>query len=146
MKSKIFIRHLFCAGILGTAFIGTAAWSQTKPESETNLILEEMAALDRAFKTVIDALVLGDMQRIPPALKEVAEAREKVEQAIKTGQKILLPKNQSQLREFLRLDEQFHVDLEELNKSAQTDQKKAVRNYAHKILDACVVCHEKYRK
>ena len=128
------------------AFMDTPAWGQANPGTETNFILEEMTALDRAFKTVIDALVLGDMQRIPPALKEVAEARERVEKAISAGQMISLPKNQSQFREFLRLDEQFHIDLEELSKAAQTGQKKVVRNYAHRLLDSCVVCHEKYRK
>jgi cytochrome c556 len=76
----------------------------------------------------------------------VAEARERVEKAVKAGQKILLPKNQSQLREFLYLDEQFHINLEGLSRAAETGQKKVVKNYAHKLLDACVVCHEKYRK
>jgi cytochrome c556 len=146
MKIKYFIRIIFSAGVLGSALLGSLAWSQTKPGAETNPILEEMAALDPAFKTIIDAVVLGDMQRITPALMGVTEARERVERAVKAGQKILLPKNQSQLREFLLLDEQFHVDLEELNKAAETGQKKVVKNYAHKLLDACVVCHEKYRK
>ena len=142
----MFIRSILCAGILGTAFIGTVAWSQSKPEAEMNLIMQEMTALDRAFKTIIDAVVLGDMQPIVPALTVVAEARERVEKALKEGQQILLPKNQSQFREFLRLDEQFHIDLMELSKAAETGQKKVVRNYAHKLLDSCVVCHEKYRK
>lgn len=146
MKIKIFIRIILGAGVLGTAFLGTLAWSQAKPGAETNFILEEMAALDPAFKTIIDAVVLGDMQRITPALMGVTMARERVEKAVKAGQKILIPKNQSQLREFLYLDEQFHIDLEELGRAAETGQKKVVKNYAHKLLDACVVCHEKYRK
>ena len=137
---------ILCVGVLGTSFCGTLAWSQAKPGAETNLIVEEMAALDQAFKTIIDAVVLGDMQRITPALMGVTEARERVEKAVKAGQRILLPKNQGQFREFLKLDEQFHVELEELSKAAETGQKKVVKNYAHKLLDACVVCHEKYRK
>jgi len=143
MRIEKFIPLILCVGVLGTPFMGTLAWSQPKPGAERNLILEEMTALDRALKTIIDAVVLGDMQGIIPALTEVTEARERVEKA---GQKILLPKNQSQFREFLRLDEQFHIDLEELSKAAQTGQKKVVRNYAHRLLDSCVVCHEKYRK
>ena len=95
-----------------------------------------MAALDPAFKTIIDAVVLGDMQRITPALMGVTEARERVEKAVKSGQKILLPRNQGQLREFLYLDEQFHTNLEELGRAAETGQKKVVKNYAHKLLDA----------
>jgi cytochrome c556 len=146
MKIKYFIRIILAAGVLGTGFLGSLAWSQAKPGAETNLILEEMAALDPAFKTIIDAVVLGDMQRITPALMGVTEARERVEKAVKSGQKILLPRNQGQLREFLYLDEQFHINLEELGRAAETGQKKVVKNYAHKLLDACVVCHEKYRK
>jgi len=141
-----FIPLFLWVGVLGTPFIGTLAWSQPKPGSETNLIIEEMAALDRVFKTIIDAVVLGDMQRIAPALTEATEPRERVEKALKEGQPILLPKNQSQFREFLGLDQQFHIDLTELSKAAETGQKKVVRNYAHKLFDSCVVCHEKYRK
>ena len=146
MKTGKLIRLILSAGVLGTAFLGSLAWSQAKPGAETNLILEEMAALDQAFKTIIDAVVLGDVQRIRPALMGVTEARERVENAVKAGQQILLPRNQSQFREFLKLDEQFHINLEELSKAAETGQKKVVKNYAHKLLDACVVCHEKYRK
>jgi hypothetical protein len=146
MEINNFIRIILITGVLGTAFFYTLAWSQAKPGAETNLILEEMAALDQAFKTIIDAVVLGDMQRITPALMGVTEARERVEKAVKAGQRILLPKNQSRFREFLKLDEQFHAELEELSKAAETGQKKVVKNYAHKLLDACIVCHEKYKK
>ena len=145
MKVKFFIRIILAAAVPGMVFIESPAWSQAKPGAETNLILEEMAVLDPAFKTIIDAVVIGDMQRIPPALRGVAEARERVEKAVRAGQKILLPKNQSQLREFLYFDEQFHIYLEELSRAAETGQKKVVKNYVHKLLDACVVCHEKYR-
>jgi cytochrome c556 len=146
MKIKNFIRIILATGFLGTAFIDTPAWSQAKPGPETNLIQEEMAALDQAFKTIIEAVVLGEMQPIKTAVIGVSQAREKVEKAVEAGKKILLPKNQSQFREFLKLDEQFHIHLEELTKAAETGQKKVVKNYAHKLLDACVVCHEKYRK
>ncbi len=146
MKKKNSIGIILGVGVLAIASMDTLAWGQANPGAGTNLIPEEMAALDRAFKTIIDAVVLGDMERIPPALTEVAEARERVEKAITAGRMIPLPKNQGQFREFLRLDDQFHIDLEELNKAAQTGQKKVVKNYTHKLLDACVVCHEKYRK
>jgi cytochrome c556 len=146
MIREKFIPLILCVGVLGTSFIGTPAWSQPKPGAEVNLIMEEMTALDRAFKTIIDAIVLGEMQGVARALTGVTEARERIEKAIRAGQKILLPKNQSQFREFLRLDEQFHIDLEALSRAAETGQKKVVRNYAHKLLDSCVVCHEKYRK
>jgi len=145
MVLKKIIRFILGVGILSTSFVSHPAWSQPNPGAEVNL-REEMTALDRAFKTIIDAVVLGDIQRISPALMEVTEARESLERAIKAGQMILLPKNQGQFREFLKLDEQFHIDLEELRSAAETGQRKAVKNYVHKLLDSCIACHERYRK
>jgi len=142
---NIFWRILF-AGVLGTSFAGTFSWGQPKAGEEVNLIMEEMTALDQAFKTIIDGVVLGDMERIKPAMMGVYEARERIERALKAGQKVILPKNQGQIREFIRLDDQFHSDLEDLTRAAETGQRKVVKNYAHRLLDSCVVCHEKFRR
>ena len=133
-------------GVLGTSFTGTLSWSQPKAGGEVNLIMEEMTALDQAFKTIIDGVVLGDMERIKPAMMGVYEALERIERALKAGQKVILPKNQGQIREFIRLDDQFHSDLEDLTRAAETGQRKVVKNYAHRLLDSCVVCHEKFRR
>jgi len=146
MKIKNFIPLALSAGVLGISFMGTLAWSQPKPGPKINFIMEEMTALDEAFRTIIDAVVLGDMQMVEPALTGVYEARERVEKALKAGQTTTLPKNQSQFRKFVELDDQFHDDLEKLAKAAKTGQKKVVKNYTHKLLDSCVVCHEKFRK
>lgn len=146
MKIKNFIPLVLTAGVLGISFMGTLAWSQPKPGAKINFIMEEMTPLDAAFRTIIDAVVLGDMQMVEPALTRVYEARERVEKALKAGQTITLPKNQSQFRKFVELDDQFHDDLEKLAKAAKTGQKKVVKNYTHKLLDSCVVCHEKFRK
>jgi cytochrome c556 len=142
---NIFWRILF-AGVLGTSFAGTLSWGQPKAGEEVNLIMEEMTVLDQAFKTIIDGVVLGDMERIKPAMMGVYEARERIERALKAGQKVILPKNQGQIREFIRLDDQFHSDLEDLTRAAETGQRKVVKNYAHRLLDSCVVCHEKFRR
>ena len=57
------IRNIFWLilflGVLGTSFTGTLSWSQPKAGGEVNLIMEEMTALDQAFKTIIDGVVLG---------------------------------------------------------------------------------------
>jgi cytochrome c556 len=86
------------------------------------------------------------MERIKPGMMGVFEARERIERALKAGQKVILPKNQGQIREFIRLDDQFHSDLEDLTRAAETGQRKVVKNYAHRLLDSCVVCHEKFRR
>jgi cytochrome c556 len=50
------------------------------------------------------------------------------------------------MNEFSFLDQKFQIDLLELGRAAETGQKRAVRNQAHRLLDACVGCHEKFRK
>lgn len=124
--------------------IGTVS-SAEKPESQ-NLIQKEMAALDSAFKTTIDAVVLNEPGRIPPAFDEVDRIREQVERAIKSGAKITLPRNQKRFREFVRLDNKFHHDLELLLKAAKRKNMPAVRKQTHRLLDACVRCHTIFRK
>ena len=111
-----------------------------------NLVKEEMIALDGAFKKVIDAIVLGNMKIIKPALHELHEAREEVEKAVKGGQKITLQKNQNQLKEFIELDDKFHEEFEKLEKAVEADNKKVVLDQTHKLLDACVFCHERFKK
>ncbi len=127
--------------VLGGYFAGGSLRGQT-----VNLIKEEMLALDPAFKKIIDAVVLGDMKKIKPALKEVDEAREEVEKAVKGGQKIVLQKNQDRFKEFVELDDKFHEEVEALEKAAVAGDKKEVKNLTHKLLDACVVCHERFKK
>jgi cytochrome c556 len=129
------------AGALGIYLISFSASGQS-----VNLIKEEMLALDPAFKKVIDALVLGDMKIVKPALHELHEAREEVEMAVKGGKEITLQKNQDQVKEFIELDDKFHEEFEVLEKAAETGDKKIVQAQTHKLLDACVVCHERFKK
>jgi cytochrome c556 len=127
--------------VLGSYFAGESVRSQT-----VNLVKEEMLVLDPAFKKIVDAVVLGDMRIINPALGEVHEAREEVEKAVKAGQKIILQKNPDQVKEFIELDDKFHEDFEILEKAAEAGNKKVVKDQTHKLLDACVVCHERFKK
>jgi hypothetical protein len=113
---------------------------------ERNPVREEMAGLDLAFREIIDAVVLEDMSLIPPALGKAQEAHEKRDDALKAGVPIRLPKNPNRRDEFIFLDQKFQIDLLELGRAAETGQRRAVRNQAHKLLDACVGCHEKFRR
>ena len=115
-------------------------------KEERNPVREEMAGLDLAFKGIVEAVVLGDMNLIPPALGKAQEAREKRDDAIKAGFPVRLPKNPNRMDEFFFLDQKFQIDLLELGRAAETGQKRVVRNQAHKLLDACVGCHEKFRR
>jgi hypothetical protein len=137
---------LLFAGFISLLLV--AAFLATSPlaKEERNPVREEMAGLDLAFKGIIDAVVLGDMNLIPPALGKAQEAREKRDDAIKAGFPVRLPKNPNRLDEFSFLDQKFQIDLLELGRAAETGQKRVVRNQAHKLLDACVGCHEKFRR
>ena len=146
MKQKKFISIIAFISILSAFLIMTSVLGQTKSGGGVNLVKEEMLALDPAFKKIIDALVLGNMKIIKPALADLHEAREEVEKAVKAGQKITLQKNQDQLKEFIELDDKFHEEFEALEKAAKAGNKKVVLDQTHKLLDACVICHERFRK
>ncbi len=133
-----------CPLILGLVVVALVGRPMAK--GEMNPVPEEMAALDSAFKIIIGAVILGDIEVIHPALSKVRDSREALEGAVKTGCQISLPKNQNRLGDFLKLDSQFHIDLEELSAAAETGQKKVVRNLTHRLLDECVGCHERFRK
>ena len=146
MRNKKTVSIIIFIGILSIMVIGTSILSQTKPMGGVNLVKEEMLALDPAFKKVIDSVVLGNMKIVKAALADLHEAREEVEKAVKAGQKITLQKNQDKLKEFIELDDKFHEEFEALEKAAETGNKKVVKDQTHKLLDACVVCHERFKK
>jgi hypothetical protein len=115
-------------------------------QGDKNPVREEMMALDSAFKTIIDAVVLGNFERINPALSKVQDARARLKDSLKGGYRIVLPKNQKRLEDFFSLSGQLHIDLAELASAAETSQKKVVKNLSHRLLDACLGCHERFRK
>ncbi len=135
-----------CAGIIllsgMTAFLGTSPLAG----EERNPLKEEMAGLDLAFKEIIDAVVLGDLSLVPPGVEKAREARAKRDEAVRAGFPVRLPKNPNRGDEFNFFDRKFQADLAELARAAETGQKRAIRNHVHKLLDACLGCHERFRK
>ncbi len=120
----------------------TAAAEEQEPK---NLIQREMAALDSALKVTVDAIVLNDLQRIHPAFQEADRLRAQREQAVKGGARIVLPRNQKRFKEFLRMDNKFHHDVDHLLKTARKNNPGAVQRQTHRLLDACVRCHRIFR-
>ncbi len=135
-----------CAGII--LLSGLTAFLVTSPLAgeERNPLKEEMAGLDLAFKEIIDAVVLGDLSLIPPGVEKAREARGKRDEVIRAGYPLRLPKNPNREDEFNFIDRKFQADLVELARAAETGQKRAIRNHVHKLLDACLGCHERFRK
>jgi cytochrome c556 len=141
MRPTKLVPLLMLGGVLGICLIAFSALGQS-----VNLVKEEMLVLDPAFKKIIDAVVLGDMRIVKSALREVHEARKEVEKAVESGKKMTLGKNQDRLKEFIELDDKFHEEFEALERSAESGNKRTVQAQTHKLLDACVVCHERFRK
>ncbi|HWR59718.1 MAG TPA: hypothetical protein VN328_12600 [Thermodesulfovibrionales bacterium] len=125
-------------------FAGIAFGSEI--QAPQNLLRREMAALDRAFKATVDAIVLNEPEKIGPAFSEVNAIRGEVEHAVKGHAKLALPRNQKRYREFVRLDDKFHHELTTLLKAAKKKNMLTVRRQTHRLLDLCVRCHVVFRK
>ena len=145
MNPKRFFLIVIVAGALGACLVGISAVSQANPEGGM-ILKEEMLALEQVFETIIDAVIFDNMELIKPQIPPFHEARKRVEEAINAGQKIQLPKNKNKFKEFVKLDDKFHKDLDTLEEAAEKGQKGVVKDLTHKLFDACVACHERFRK
>ena len=147
MNRKRPISFIFVIGVLGTCLTAISAMSQTKPEEGMNLLFRrEMWCLEEAFEAIIDGIIFDTMELINPTIPPLHKAREKVETAMNAGEKIILPKNQDKFKEFIKLDDKFHKDFAALLKLAGKGPREVVKDQMYKIMDACVVCHERFRK
>jgi len=140
MQLRIFFGILF----LLVSFPGIGITGEDQESG--NLVQKEMIALDSALKTTIDAIVLNEPGRIGPAFDEVNTIREQVEHAVEHKARITLPRNQKRFKEFVRLDNKFHHELQVLLKAAKKNKMRVVQKQTHRLLDACVRCHAIFRK
>ncbi|HUO77344.1 MAG TPA: hypothetical protein VMU21_07170 [Thermodesulfovibrionales bacterium] len=138
------LRILFGVLFLLVSFISIGIAEEN--QESRNLIQREMIALDSALKTTIDSLVLDEPGRIGPAFDEVDKIREQVEYAVEHKVRITLPRNQKRFKEFVRLDNKFHHELQTLLKAAKKNKMGVVQKQTHRLLDACVRCHAIFRK
>lgn len=135
--------------IFAVAFIAVSSLSiaiAAERQEPQNLVLKEMIPLNNAFKETMDAVVLNQPERIAPAFEDVRKVREEVEDAVKKGALIRLPRNQKRFKEFVRLDDKFHIELETLLHAAKGREMRVVQRQMHKLLDFCVRCHAIFRK
>ncbi|MDP1758763.1 MAG: hypothetical protein Q8K77_03090 [Thermodesulfovibrionales bacterium] len=135
---------LLMAIVLVLVFTGIP--SAADREASQNLIIKEMVALDKAFKTTIDAVVLNRLDKIAPAFEDVHKVREEVEKTVKEGKKIALPKNQERFKLFVSLDNRFHKEVEILMESAKKNHIGRVQKQTNRLLGLCVRCHAMFRK
>ena len=146
MNRKRFISIIIVVGVFGSCLTGNSAVSETKPGGGMTLLKQEMHALDGAFEAMINAVIFGNMQLIKPTIPPLLKAKDEVGKALNAGEKMILPKNQDKLKEFIKLHYRFHKDFEALVKAAEKGHKKVFKDQMHKLLDACVVCHESFKK
>ncbi|MCC6543744.1 MAG: cytochrome c [Nitrospirae bacterium] len=140
MKRLIFIAitsaTIFCIAAIYSGEAMTAA-----TESPVKV---EMRLLDSAFKNLITSLILNNPKGIEAPFHEVHKAKMNTEKAMEKGE-IKLPKNGDRLKEFIEMDEKFHKELEGLLAASGKGDMKKVQAAAHRLLDACVQCHNRFR-
>ena len=113
---------------------------------DENLVRKEMAALDKAFKITIDAVVLNQPEKIAPAFAEVQKIMKQVEQAVKDKKKIALPRNQNKFKVFVKRDNRFHREVGALVIAAKKNRMRAVNRQTHNLLNMCARCNDIFRK
>lgn len=131
---------------IALVLVFTSISSAAEKQNAENLIIKEMIALDKAFKTTIDAVVLNRLDKIAPAFEDVHKVREQVEHAAKEREKIVLPKNQSLFKVFVRMDNRFHHEVEILVDASKKKNMKAVQRQVSRLLNMCVRCHGLFRR
>ena len=131
---------------IALVLVFTSISSAAEKQNAENLIIKEMMALDKAFKTTIDAVVLNRLDKIAPAFEDVHKVREEVEKTVKEGKKIALPKNQERFKMFVGLDNRFHKEVEILIESAKKNHMGRVQKQTNRLLGLCVKCHTMFRK
>jgi hypothetical protein len=114
-------------------------------KSSGNPLIEEMLLLDTAFREIVSAVAVSDGSRVQKALEPMHGAMEKTHEAVHHGE-VQIPKNAGKVEEFVRLDKQFHQDLESLAAAAAKNDGQVMVTITKKLLDGCISCHQGFRK
>ena len=110
-----------------------------------NPLMEEMIILDGVFRDVVSAVSLGDGAKVHSALEAMHGTMEKTHEGVHAGT-VKVPRNSDRLDEFVRMDKEFHGNLEALAHAAHADDQQTMLNLTKKLLDGCVSCHRIFRK
>jgi len=110
-----------------------------------NPLIEEMVQLDEVFRAVVSGVALGDNERVHAALESMHGAMEKTHEGIHAGT-VKTPKNPAKVKEFLKMDKEFHAKLETLAHTALKNDQKKMLLLTKQLLDGCVSCHQMFRK
>lgn len=114
-------------------------------DNKDNPLIEEMEKLDEVFRAVVSGVALGDGERVHAALESMHGAMEKTHEGVNAG-KVTIPKNPQRVKEFVKMDKDFHVKLETLAHAAHKNDQKNMLILTKQLLDGCVSCHQMFRK
>lgn len=109
-----------------------------------NPLIEEMNILDGVFREVVSAVSLGDGQRVYKALHSMHGTMEKTHEGVHQGT-VKLTKNADKLETFVKMDKDFHEELEKLASAAKKNDQQAMLSLSKGLLDGCVKCHGMFR-
>lgn len=115
----------------------------TQPSA--NPLIEEMRALDAAFREIVSGVAVGDGHRVLSAIETLHGSMEKTQHALHAGE-IKLPRNPQKVKEFEKFDKEFHGELEALAKAAERGDGKMMASFTKRLIDGCVMCHGEFRK
>lgn len=118
---------------------------QAAGDNKDNPLTEEMEKLDEVFRAVVSGVALGDGDRVHAALESMHGDMEKTHEGVNAG-KVIIPKNPQRVKEFVKMDKDFHVKLETLAHAAHKNDQKNMLVLTKQLLDGCVSCHQMFRK
>ncbi|MDH4163888.1 MAG: hypothetical protein OEW15_14550 [Nitrospirota bacterium] len=109
-----------------------------------NPLIEEMQILDGVFRDVVSAVSLGDGQRVYHALHSMHGTMEKTHEGVHHGT-VKLTKNADKLETFVKMDKEFHGELENLAAAAKKNDQQKMLTITKGLLDGCVRCHGMFK-
>jgi hypothetical protein len=109
-----------------------------------NPLIVEMRSLDEVFREVVSAVSLGDGRRVDHALHSMHGTMEKTHEGVRHGT-VKIPKNADKLDTFVKMDKDFHGELEKLASAVEKNDQQAMLSLTKGLLDGCVRCHGMFR-
>jgi len=123
------------------AALPPAAASSQQPDSA---LIQEMAALDNAFREIVSSVAVGSGERVIKAIEPMHGTMEKTQEAVKSGA-VKIRKNQNKTATFIKMDKDFHTNLEVLVAASKKNNQKLMAATTKKLLDGCIACHQMFR-
>ena len=137
MKIYILIAAVFAA-------LSSSATAQDTKTTADNPIKAEMRLLNNAFNNLINSLILNNPKAVEEPFHAVHRAKANTEKALERGD-VRLPKNNDKIKQFIKMDKEFHENMEILIEASHKGDTKKIQEITHKLLNGCIGCHNKFR-